>query len=332
MRKSTDTILRQWSLLQLIPKHPIMISTTELHNKLVNEGYSIDKRTTERDLDRLSTAFPITCDVEGRMNKWYWSPHAKTIEIPGMTPSSALAFRLLEEYLKPLLPGSVLELLSPYMIRAKEVIKQTKLNRWSKRVMTISKGPTLLPPIIKKDVQSVINEALLENRRFKVTYTSRGKGETNEYEVNPLGLVLRDGIMYLVATLWDYKDVRQLALHRMSKAKLSNILATKIKEFSLREYIESEQEFSYPRTRKLMKIRVSFSPGTAYHLFESKLSENQKLSSLRDGRILLEAAVSDTEDIRWWLRGFGSQVEILSPPSLRQEFSEETKLLMNYYG
>ena len=183
MRKSTDTILRQWDLLQLIPKHPIMISTSELHNKLLNEGYNIDKRTTERDLDRLSTAFPITCDVEGRVNKWYWPPNAKTIEIPGMTPSTALAFRLLEDYLKPLLPRSVLELLSPYMIRAREVIKQTKLNRWSTRVAIISKGPTLLPPVIKKDVQSVVNESLLESRRFNVIYISRKKGEKKEYEV-----------------------------------------------------------------------------------------------------------------------------------------------------
>jgi len=40
------------------------------------------------------------------------------------------------------------------------------------------------------------------------------------YTVNPLGLVMRDGTTYLVCTLLDYTDIRQLAMHRMGSAQL----------------------------------------------------------------------------------------------------------------
>ena len=118
----------------------------------------------------------------------------------------------------------------------------------------------------------------------------------------------------------------------MSHAKLLDLQATKIKGFNLKEYIESDQEFSYPRSNKSIKIRVIFSSDAAFHLSESKLSEYQSLTTMKDGRILLETTVPDTEDLRWWLRGFGSQVEVLSPISLREEMAKEVDLLNHYYN
>ena len=38
----------------------------------------------------------------------------------------------------------------------------------------------------------------------------------------------------------------------------------------------------------------------------------------KDGRLLVEATVSNNADLRWWLLGFGPGVEVLGPPSLRK--------------
>jgi hypothetical protein len=35
------------------------------------------------------------------------------------------------------------------------------------------------------------------------------------YKINPLGIVTKEGMTYLVCTLWDYTDIRQLAVHRI---------------------------------------------------------------------------------------------------------------------
>ncbi len=47
--------------------------------------------------------------------------------------------------------------------------------------------------------------------------------------------------------------------------------------------------------------------------------------------MLVEATVADTAELRWWLAGFGSSVEVLGPASLREEFREEARRLARIY-
>jgi predicted DNA-binding transcriptional regulator YafY len=42
--------------------------------------------------------------------------------------------------------------------------------------------------------------------------------------------------------------------------------------------------------------------------------------------------VRDTLELRWWLRGFGEQVEVLAPASWRAEFATMAERLANRYG
>jgi predicted DNA-binding transcriptional regulator YafY len=55
---------------------------------------------------------------------------------------------------------------------------------------------------------------------------------------------------------------------------------------------------------------------------ECRLADDQKIKPYDDDCIIIEATVPDTYDLRWWLMGFGDQVEVLAPKSLRDEFRE----------
>ena len=68
-----------------------------------------------------------------------------------------------------------------------------------------------------------------------------------------------------------------------------------------------------------------------FHLTETPISKNQILKQLEDGRYMLKAKLPDTSQIRWWLLGFGSQVEVIRPTSLRQEFHQTSKSLSKIY-
>ena len=48
--------------------------------------------------------------------------------------------------------------------------------------------------------------------------------------------------------------------------------------------------------------------------------------------VLLEAETADSRQLRWWLRGFGDDVEVLEPAELRKEFAEMAKKLAGIYG
>jgi predicted DNA-binding transcriptional regulator YafY len=136
--------------------------------------------------------------------------------------------------------------------------------------------------------------------------------------VHPLGLVAKDEVLYLVATLFDYTDVRQLALHRMSRPKVLEQPAKPPHGFSLKNYIE-EDRFAYPVDSGKIPLVALFDEKTATHLIERQISEDQRLEPHPRG-VVVRATVPNTSELRWWLLGFGDRVEVLGPPTLRAEF------------
>ncbi|MBC7944089.1 MAG: WYL domain-containing protein [Burkholderiales bacterium] len=83
------------------------------------------------------------------------------------------------------------------------------------------------------------------SRSLSVINLRTGKDLT-EYVVNPLSLVVRNSIVYLVCTMWDYKEVRQLALHRVRKAELLDSASVMTTGFDIDAYI-AQGEFGFRR-------------------------------------------------------------------------------------
>ena len=214
MSRSDETLYRQWVMLTRIPRHPRKITVPALKSILLGEGYTVDTRTIQRDLNKLSISFPLSSDTEGRKNYWYWIPEAAIQDLPGMDPVTALAFEMAESYLKPLLPRATLDLLQPYFHRARKVLNaqsDTLLRKWPEKVAVIERGPVLQKPDINPDVQQVVYQALLEEKPIKASYQPRGAEQSKDYLMHPLGIVSRVGMIYLICTLWDYDDAKQFA-------------------------------------------------------------------------------------------------------------------------
>jgi predicted DNA-binding transcriptional regulator YafY len=55
------------------------------------------------------------------------------------------------------------------------------------------------------------------------------------------------------------------------------------------------------------------------------------LTETPDGRILIKATALDSNELRWWLLGFGDKVEGLGPERLRGEFNTIASRLAKRY-
>lgn len=333
MRKAADTTLRHLAMLSRIPVHPNAKSTKRILQELreLDPDYDVSERTVQRGLDQLSRQFPISCEARGRANHWYWTdPHALT-QIPSMSAPTAFALRLAAEYLKPIMPPSARGLLEPYFSHADSVLEGTALGRWTDKAATIERGPVLTPPSVPVEVQEAVYTALMENRKVEVAYRAKGRTRARRMVLNPLGIVVRAGVVYLVATSWDYEDVRHYVLHRMSEPQLLDEPARTVQGFRLAAYIGEENRFSYPVSSGGISLKVLFEKEAAKHLIESRLAKDHKTMEQEDGRVLVEATVQDTAELRWWLLGFGSSVEILEPGTLREEFREVVRRMRATY-
>jgi predicted DNA-binding transcriptional regulator YafY len=330
----SDTLLRQWELLRAIPRAPKKIDVATLMAKLETAGYKTTKRSIQRDLNLLSGVFPLICDDRSTTYGWSWSSEAPTFDLPAMDGPTALTVRLIEQFIPTLLPPTIRDLLAPQFARARAVLDanpDNTLGKWTDCVRVVPREMPLLPPKYNNEAVRVVYDALLAGKRFTAEYRSRATDtdEVKAYEVNPLGLVARGNLLYLVCTLWNYQDIRQLALHRVLTATPTDSPVTRPDNFNLDRYIE-QGEFQYP-VGPMIRLKGKFTRVAAAHLYETPLSEDQTIEELDADHVVVTVTVRDTAQLDWWLSGFGSLVEVQEPIELRQRMVEAATSLNDLY-
>jgi len=205
------------------------------------------------------------------------------------------------------------------------------LKKWPDKVAVINRGPELLKPQINPEIQQVVYDALLKEKQIKASYKPKNKHEISEYTIHPLAIVNKHSVIYLVCTLWNYHNIKQLALHRFESAELQDANSNTPHDFILSDYVKEDHQFAYPISPNLIQLKVLFDAQAGEHLFETPLTENQTLTAQDDGKLLLEVEISDTQELRWWLSGFGSTVEVVGPVGLREYFQHESESMVKFY-
>lgn len=321
--KRNDTLLRQWRMLREIPRYPRRISTADIRARLLAAGFESTLRTIQRDLIKLSSSLPLIGD-DSKPQGWSWQADAAQLDLPTLEPQAALVFHLAERYLQPLLPASTLEYLSPWFRTAMGVLDKqgTDLSTWRSKVRVLALGQPTLPPCIDRDIQSVVTQALLQSKRIAVTYRSRDAIADKTYEVSPLAMVVRDQIIYLVCTLREYSDVKQLVLSRMRSAQILEKPARESENFDIDRYI-SHGAFGFPlELGRTITLVADFRRTVANGFLERPLDVSQITEDIGENTVRLTVTVPDTAELRRWLLGFGAQAVVLSPATLRDEMKK----------
>ena len=341
-----DAILRQWVMLQLIPREPGGITAQQLRKKLAEADplYDVHKRTIERNLIQMMSIFPsLDYREQSGGNLWFWERDT-VIDIPKLDAKSALMFRLAKDYLSPLLPKATLKELEPHFKQAESTLQELgdrNYSRWPEKIRIIQNSIQLRHPDIAADLLDTAYDALFHDCKMQTTYRLRS-GEICDYQISLLGLVFRDGVIYAVSQIDGKDNVRQLPLHRMLAASLSDEPSSPPLGFDLDHYVKTY--FDYP-LRELkgnearrndipdkITLTLAMDPVSAVHLRESPLSEDQTEKTLPDGRVAFTATVNNTERLRWWILSYGPYMEVLAPSQLRQEISEKLKATIILYG
>jgi predicted DNA-binding transcriptional regulator YafY len=310
-------LARQWEILRYLPTRPPGITAGELVDRLKGTGFEVSKRTIERDLTELSTLFGILCNDKGMPYGWYWM-RGEPANLPGMSITDAISLQLVEELLRPLLPKEILEILEARFGQAKaklaELAEGNEVARWVDKVQYVSPALTLLPPKFAEGILVKVQEALLKEKQLRASYLKAGSSNVHDLILHPLGLIQRGPVTYIVATAYDYADIRLYAVHRIRDANVLEDASCRPDGFSLEAYVATGAlQFG---TGATLQLKARISDTLAAHLEETPMSENQVLARLADG-YHLSASVNDSWQLRWWILGQAAGIEILEPLALR---------------
>lgn len=325
-----DTAIRYISMLSYIPMEPGDISTSELRKKLESEGFVVDMRTVQRDLERLSEKFTLdNRPGSGRELRWFFRKGMAN-QWPAMSTDTALTLLLAEQNLKPLIPKQAASSLASLVNQAKETLKvQDKTGSkktWAESVRIVSKGFALQPAAIAPEVMTQVFDAMGKHRQLRIT-NKAGK----ESVVNPLGLVMRGTMLYLVCTYYTYPDIRITALHRILSAstELTDIIIPS--DFNLDDTLKNGLMSWRLDPGKPKQFEIEVSSEIADYLEENRMSATQTLKPLADDRVLVKFQSEDTNELRQWLLGFGAAIVVKKPAAVKKWLANTARELTRLY-
>lgn len=326
-----NALSRQWELLKILPNKGPGLTSQQILDQLNDLGYQVTKRTVERDLRDLSEPFPIQCNDKGKPYGWFWTPGASA-ELPAITLAEALSIRLVEDLLKPLLPTAILSSLQNHFNQARNKLRHQQTDNptagWQDKARHVPPSLPMMPPSIDPAVLDTVQQALLHDKQIEVEYQTIHNDTVKKQTLHPLGLVQRGEVSYLVATAFDYQNIRLYAVHRIVSATCTEQEANRPADFDLDKYIASGALQFGANTQIQLKVKIS--KDLADYLSETLLSEDQSITEQEED-ILLTATVTDSWQLRWWILSKGAAIEVLEPEPLRQEIRQTLSNALTQY-
>ena len=325
------TLARQWELLKLLPSRRPGATARELRKKLEDAGHTVTKRTVERDLLTLSVVFPIESNEKSKPYGWHWFPGAQ-INFPGIDLAEAVSLGLLEDLLRQLIPPGFLQALEGRFnaARAKlEALPQNPYAQWSDLVRYVPPGQPLLNPVIKTEILTTVQDALLRGRQLQVSYAGFQTCSPKDLLLHPLGLIQQGARSYLLATTFDYQLPVYYALHRLQSATVRAETAFRRDGFSLTAFLATGGAPFGPQNE--IKLKAVLGEDLAAILRETALSPDQTIT-LRDSKIILTATVMESWQLHFWILSQGASITILQPAALRKTIIARLQAALTNYA
>jgi predicted DNA-binding transcriptional regulator YafY len=174
-----------------------------------------------------------------------------------------------------------------------------------------------------------LQEAIWSEQRVRFTY-QRTDGVTVERLAEPLGLVAKGSIWYIVAAIVG--ELRTYRVARVQSAELTGEPFTRPPDFDLATYWESSaSQFTntLPRYDASLRVAPEALPAVrAGGRYTRILSEAPPDG---EGWVAIEISFEEPHGAREFVLGFGAQIQVIAPPELRADVLRAAEAVVALY-
>lgn len=189
---------------------------------------------------------------------------------------------------------------------------------------------TVKPPVLtaqrehRQQMLVVLNRALLEGRKVQMIYETHSRGgEANERVVHPYHLMPYVRSWQLIAYCEWREAVLMFKIDRIRQATLLDERYRVPEDFDLASYLGPAWGIMRGEASEAVDVVLRFTPEAGRRVAEELWHSSQQVEKQLGGSILFRVHVAVTPEFMNWLLYYGSRVEVLEPPSLRQQLAEE---------
>jgi predicted DNA-binding transcriptional regulator YafY len=314
---------RLLSILLLLETHQ-RLTGRELARRL-----EVSERTIHRDMEALGMAgVPVTAE-RGTGGGWSLLEGYRT-NLTGLTEAEMQALllarpsRLLADLgLRQAADAALIKLLAalPEMSRRSAEYARQRLHvdgaGWHEAAEAV---PYLLP----------IQEAIWQERKLRLTY-QRGDGATVERLVEPLGLVAKGGIWYVVAAVEG--EMRSYRVSRVRDAQATEESFARRPDFDLAAYWEeTTADFKAHLPRYPATLRADPAIISAMRRADRYARVEDVGPPESDGWLTVSMLFEEEHNACEYVLRFGAQVEVVEPATLRQLVIQAAEAVLALYA
>jgi len=149
-------------------------------------------------------------------------------------------------------------------------------------------------------------------------------------EAHPYAMVLNKGALVLLA-----RDVATGEIARYAFERMSDIVYDEARRFELPADFDLTAwlhgAFGVARPGPRTRVVVEFDARVAHEVKQSRLHPSQKIATAPDGRVRLSVALSDLDELRRWVLGFGDAARVIEPDELAKEIARTLRTAAERY-
>ncbi len=290
--------------------------------KDIIERYNVSRRTAERMRDSLLNIFPqiIELDEVNDTQKHWGFADYSIKELISFTPKEIANLGILQnrttnKELKVEL-GKTID-----KIKSLQIKKQNSMQNNIEIIMqTEGYAIRQMPQYhIDNDIILKIREAIKSNLKVKCIYHEK------ERKLEPLGMIYGEKIYLLAREKAKGNEIYTYLLHKLDKIEITKDFFER-GDFDLKEY--SKRSFGVYFGEQL-NVKLRFDKEIAQDVLSYNFHPTQKTVLEKDGTVTVKFKASGDKEIMWHIFKWGDKVEILSPNSLKKQYKQTLKAVLD---
>ena len=297
------------------------------------EDLGISRAQCRRDIEYLQDRYeaPLIWDAERRGYRYDLSQKgAEKFELPGLwfNASEIYALLAMHSMLGEIGPGLVSDQVNPLMKRLEKMLSESghPPEQLRNRIRIHNISARLAEPLHF----ATAAQAVLQRLQVQMTHYNRGTDKITKRVVSPQRLIFYRGNWYLDGWCHLRKGIRSFSVDALRHLVLLDDKAIEIDDARLDSYFAASYGiFGGEPTDKAV---LRFSPVRARWVQQEQWHPQQAGRMESDGSYVLEIPYANPTELIMDILKHGAEVEVLSPPSLRQLVAEQLRASLKRYG
>jgi len=289
----------------------------------------VDTRTVQRDIEYMRLSLNAPLEYDQSRKGWYYTDPNFFLPTVALTDKDVFAIFVAQRAVEQYEGTPVFAPLREAFNRIVKLLPEE--NRVAAALATERIRFAGRPPaVVAPDVWDALVTAVGETQILKIVYES--PAETTVRELEPYGLVVRDGDWYVFGHCRLRDEKRTFYLPRVKSAEHTGDFFDLPGDFDFRDYVGSGFEGLHYESCQPVEVCLRFSAAVAQAAQERPWVEGQQNEPLKSGQLEIAFTTDALDPVLRRVLAWGKHVEVIAPEALRKRVIEELDLARRLYG